>query len=69
MNALIIQTAFIGDVILTLPLVECIKNISEIESVDYLAVPDVYNILELNPNIRKTILYDKKKDDKFLSIS
>ncbi len=66
MKALIIQTAFIGDVTLTLPLVEFIKNIPEIESIDYLAVPDVYNILELNPNIRKVILYDKKKEDKGL---
>lgn len=66
MKALIIQTAFIGDVILTLPLVECIKNVPEIESVDYLAIPDAYNILETNPNIGKTIIYDKRGKDKGL---
>lgn len=66
MKALIIQTAFIGDVILTLPFVECIKNVPEIESIDYLAKPDVYNILEMNPNLGKIIIYDKRGKDKGL---
>lgn len=66
MKALIVQTAFIGDVILTLPFVECIKNVPEIESVDYLATPDVYNILEGNLNLGKIIIYDKRGKDKGL---
>lgn len=66
MKALIIQTAFIGDVILSLPLIEHLKNISQIESISYLARPDGYNVLETNPNLNEIIIYDKKGKDKGL---
>ena len=64
MKVLIIQTAFMGDVILTLPLVDCLKGKSGIESVDYLTRPDGYNVLETNPNIDSIIVYDKHGKDK-----
>ena len=64
MKVLIIQTAFIGDVILTFPVIECLKQTAEVESVDYLAIPDVYNVLETHPKIDKIIIYDKRNKDR-----
>jgi len=64
MKVLIIQTAFMGDVILTLPLIDCLKEKPDVESVDYLTRPDGYNVLETNPNIDNIIVYDKRGKDK-----
>lgn len=64
MKALVIQTAFIGDVILTLPLVDCLKKKPDIQSIDYVTKPHGYNILETNPNINSIIVYDKHGMDK-----
>ena len=61
---LIIQTAFIGDVILTLPLVKVLKDNYENCKVDFLCIPHTSNLLENNPNIKDVIVYDKKGTDK-----
>lgn len=63
---LIIQTAFAGDVILTLPLVQVLKENYPGSEISFLCIPNVSNILENNPGISEIILYDKKKKKKGL---
>ena len=61
---LILQTAFLGDVILTLPLLRMAKSLFPEAAVDFLAIPAAKNILENIPLINKLIIYDKHQNDK-----
>lgn len=61
---LIIQTAFIGDVVLTIPLLKVLKeNHNDIE-IDFLCIPETSNLLIGNSSINEIIVYDKKGTDK-----
>ncbi len=63
-RVLIIQTAYLGDVILSLPLIDELRtNLTEFE-LDYLAIPSVVNVLENYPGIDRVIPYDKHKSEK-----
>jgi heptosyltransferase II len=65
---LIIQTAFAGDVILTFPMVQVLKENFPESKISFLCIPGVANLLENNPDISEIILYDKKKKQRgFLS--
>jgi len=60
---LVIQTAFIGDVILTLPIVQVLSK--ELDAiVDFLCIPVTAPVLKNNPYIKDVIIYDKKGKDK-----
>lgn len=61
---LIIQTAFLGDVILALPMVQTLKNLLPDSEIDFLCIPNTANVLENNPLINKIIKFDKKAKDK-----
>lgn len=61
---LILQTAFIGDVLLTLPLLQSVKKLFPGARLDFLAIPAARNILETHPDIHQLIIYDKRKRDK-----
>ena len=63
---LIIQTAFAGDVILTLPMVQVLKENYPDSEISFLCIPGVTNILENNPFISELIIYDKKNKQKGL---
>ena len=68
---LIIQTAFLGDVILALPMVQTLEKLSPDFEIDFLCIPDTAPVLENHPDINKIIQYDKKgadKLDKFIEI-
>lgn len=68
---LIIQTAFLGDVILALPMVQTIKNHLPESKVDFLCIPNTATVLENHKDINKIIPYDKKggdKLDKFIEV-
>jgi heptosyltransferase-2 len=54
---LVIQTSFLGDVILTTPL---IAELAKRGPVDVLATPQGASVLANNPNIRNVIRYDKR---------
>jgi heptosyltransferase-2 len=58
-KTLIIQTAFLGDVILALPMVQTLKNVYPESEIDFICIPSTQNILQNNPNIRNVIVYDK----------
>jgi heptosyltransferase-2 len=64
---LIIQTAFLGDVILTTPLVYSLKQIFPFCSIDFLTIPKSVNILENNPDIDEIIIFDKGGQDRGLT--
>ncbi len=64
-RALIIQTAFFGDVILTLPLAQVLKSRLGAE-VDFLCIPMTSILVKDNPNIDNVIVFDKKGKDRGL---
>ncbi|MEW6557346.1 MAG: lipopolysaccharide heptosyltransferase II [Elusimicrobiota bacterium] len=63
MKILIIQTAFLGDVVLTLPLIQSVKKYLKAH-LSILCIPATQNILEGHPAIDEIIIYDKKGKDK-----
>lgn len=62
---LIIQTAFLGDVILTLPLLQVLKKHLPDSHIDFLCIPSVKDLFKHNPLINKLIVYDKRGEDTF----
>ncbi len=68
---LIIQTAFLGDVILALPMVQTLKAHLPASKIDFLCIPNTAGVLAGHPDINHVIPYDKKggdKIDKFIEI-
>lgn len=63
---LIIQTAFIGDVVLITPLIRETKKIFSNVLVDVMVIPQAANLLENNPYVNSVIKFDKRKN-KFFS--
>lgn len=61
---LVIQTAFIGDAILTLPLIQSLKHNYPHSSIDVIVVPRTAEIFAHHPAISKIIQYDKRGIDK-----
>lgn len=59
---LLVQTAFIGDVILITPLIRAIKELYPEAKLDVMVIPQTANVLENNPNINEIILFDKRKN-------
>lgn len=59
-KVLIIQTAFLGDVILATGLVEKIKAISPDTTIDFLLKKGNESILKGNPNVENVLVFDKK---------
>lgn len=64
MKILIIHTAFIGDVVLSTPMITKIAEKYVGAEIYYLTVPAGASILKNNPHITKIISYDKKGKDK-----
>ena len=59
-KVLIVQTAFIGDVILATPLAEAAHQVFPDCSVDFMAIPAAANLLEKNNFIRRVLIFDKR---------
>lgn len=57
---LIIQTAFLGDVILTLPLLQLLKKNYPSTEIDFLCIPATSQLLKNNPYVNHVIVYDKR---------
>ena len=60
-TSLVVQTSFIGDVILTTPL---IAKLAEAGDVDVVTTPVGATVLANNPAIRRVIVYDKQGADR-----
>ncbi len=58
---LIVQTAFLGDVVLITPLIKSAAAIWPAASIDVLVIPQTRTVLANNPNIRKILVFDKRK--------
>jgi heptosyltransferase-2 len=65
-KVLIIHTAFIGDIILSTPLIKKIKAKYQEEgcSITYVTTPAGASILKNNPNLEEIIAYDKRGEHK-----
>jgi len=61
---LILQTAFIGDIILTTPLIRFVRKIYPSTDIQFLTIPSSKNILDTNPFINKLWIYDKRGRDR-----
>lgn len=60
MKILIIHTAFIGDIVLSTPLLKRIKEVYPEAKITYVTTPVGATILRNNPNITEIIEYDKR---------
>jgi heptosyltransferase-2 len=56
---LVIQTAFIGDVVLTLPLIQVLKERYPGTVIDMMLIPSTAPVVRNNPYISELIIYDK----------
>lgn len=61
---LVFQTAFLGDVVLTLPLIQLLKKEFPHSEIDVVATPRAKDLLLQHPAIRSIICYDKRKTQK-----
>jgi len=63
-STLVIQTAFLGDVVLTIPLL--VRLAERHGPVDVVTTPAATPLIETHPAVRAVIPYDKKKGDRGL---
>jgi len=61
---LVIQTAFLGDAILTLPMIQKLKEKFPAYLIDVICIPSSKDIFLNSPYVNKIIIYDKKGKDK-----
>ena len=64
MKILVIHTAFIGDIVLSTPLIQRLKDMYPESEIDYLTLPSNQSVISNNPNLNEILLYDKKEKDK-----
>ncbi len=64
---LIVQTAFLGDVVLTLPLIQVVRQFFAFSQVDLVVVPRAADLVRTHPDIHQLIEYDKRGADRGLS--
>jgi heptosyltransferase II len=65
-SVLVIQTAFIGDVVLIIPLLEAVKILWAETNLDVVVRPPAENLLETLPYVRDIWVYDKYGRDRGL---
>lgn len=65
-KVLVVQTAFIGDAILTLPMIQYLKKSDPGKVIHVLSAPASAEIFESSPFVDKTLVYDKRGADKSL---
>ena len=66
-NILVIQTAFLGDAILTLPMIKVLKEKNSENKLDVLAIPSTEGIFSASPYVDDVIVIDKKVKHKSIS--
>ena len=62
MKFLIIQTAFIGDVILATPIIEKLNTFFSNSKIDFLLRKGNEGLLENHPYVSKILIWDKKQN-------
>ncbi|MFA7289879.1 MAG: glycosyltransferase family 9 protein [Melioribacteraceae bacterium] len=66
MKILVIQTAFLGDAILTLPLIQKLHSKFPNSKISVLSIPASKEIFDVSEFVNETIVYDKRRKDKSL---
>ncbi len=66
-NILIVQTAFPGDVVLTLPLAQVLHRTYPNAGIDVVVIPRAAELLSHHPAVRNVIVYDKRGGDAGIS--
>lgn len=61
---LIIQTAFLGDVIMTTPLVRAVAETFPNAEIDMLTIPQTRIVFRDNPHVRNILVFDKRSKSK-----
>jgi heptosyltransferase II len=64
---LVIQTAFLGDAVLTLPMIQQLKLRNENSKISVLCIPSTKDLFGNSKAINEIIVYDKRKTDKSFS--
>ena len=64
LRILIIHTAFIGDIVLSTPIIEKLKTEYPNSEIYYLTTPISATLLKSNPDINEVLIFDKKSNDK-----
>ena len=59
-RVLVLQTAFLGDVVLASPIAEEIKKAHPSWQIDFLTIPQAASLVDNNPNISEVLEYDKR---------
>jgi heptosyltransferase-2 len=57
---LIVQTAFLGDVILTTPLIRAVRGLFPDSFISFLLIPETKQVLDNNPHVNEVLVYDKR---------
>jgi heptosyltransferase-2 len=65
-NIVVVQTAFIGDVLLTLPLIQAAQNVYKGAKVDVVVTPRSRELFVGHPVVREAISFDKRGADRGL---
>jgi heptosyltransferase-2 len=61
-KVLIIQTAFIGDVVLATPVIEALRDAFPAAQIDFLLRKGNESLLEGHPHLRKLLIWNKKEN-------
>jgi heptosyltransferase-2 len=64
---LVVQTAFLGDVILTLPMIQTLKRAIPTAEIDVVVIPRSAELLHNHPAIDEIVEFDKRGRDKGIS--
>jgi len=57
---LIVQTAFLGDVILATPLIRAVRELFPDSFISFLLIPETKRVLDNNPHLNEVLTYDKR---------
>ncbi len=63
---LVIQTAFLGDAILTLPMIQELSKKNSNSQIDVVSIPSTKEIFEASPYVNKVLVLDKRAEHKSL---
>jgi heptosyltransferase-2 len=64
---LILQTAFIGDVVLTTPLIRAVHQLYPAAAIHFLTIPVSQNLVETLPYLKRLWIFDKRGRDNGIS--
>ncbi len=67
MKVLLLQTAFLGDAVLTLPLIEKLHKKFPDSQIDVVAIPSTKSVFTLSPFVNNIFVFDKKEAQKSLA--